>query len=70
MSFWISEDIVVQVLGEILFDPLESNKKAELDLSIILAGYDEPSGDGERKVTIKKGYSVRAGWKKPAWYRV
>jgi hypothetical protein len=27
--FWISEDIVVKVLGEMLFDPLESKKRVE-----------------------------------------
>jgi hypothetical protein len=37
MFFWISEDIVVKVLGEMLFDPWESNEKVEVALSIVLA---------------------------------
>jgi hypothetical protein len=54
MFFWISEDIVMKVLGEMMFDPLEANEKVESALSIFVADYDGPRGDGERKVTIKK----------------
>jgi hypothetical protein len=54
MFFWISEDIAVKVLGEMLFDPLESNENVEAALSIFVADYDGPIGDGERKLVIKK----------------
>jgi hypothetical protein len=54
MFFWISEDIVVKVLGEILFDPLESKKHVESALSIFVADYDGPIGDKERKLVVKK----------------
>jgi hypothetical protein len=54
MFFWISEDIVVTVLGEMLFDPFESKQNVESALSIFVADYDGPIGDGESKLVRKK----------------
>jgi hypothetical protein len=54
MFFWISKDIVVKVLGEMLFDPLESSENVESALSIFKTDNDGASGERERKVTIKK----------------
>jgi hypothetical protein len=54
MLIWISKDIVVKVLGEMLFDPLESSEKFESALSIFKTDYDGASGERERMVTNKK----------------
>jgi hypothetical protein len=52
--FWISKEIVVRMLGDMLFNPLESNEKVESALSIFETDDEGPRGNGERKVTIKK----------------
>jgi hypothetical protein len=51
---WISEDIVMEVLREMMHDPSEANEKVKSAFSIFVADYDGPRGLGERKVTIGK----------------
>jgi hypothetical protein len=54
MFFWISKYIVTKVLGDMLFDPLQSDEIMGSTLSIFVTDYDGPRGDREVKVTIKK----------------
>jgi hypothetical protein len=59
--FWVNENIVSNLIGGILFDPMESDEMVENALSIF-----ERADDGmrsecsvERKVTIKKVVAFR-----------
>jgi hypothetical protein len=60
MFFWISEDIVAKVLGEILFDPLESkNMSSRPYQSLWQTTTDQLAM--ESVSWWSKGYGVRAG---------
>jgi hypothetical protein len=54
MFSWVSEDILMKVLVEMMFDPLDANEKVNSALKIFVADYDGPRGNGEHKVTITR----------------